>query len=140
MFARRVDDRHGRFSGEGRGNLAEMDRGSNKHSARVDDELADEVRDLVQGVGGGRADETRVPESPADGEPVVSPILGDAEANDISRFGRYIGRSALPGDRVKLRESAETLLAPDDVLADIDTLPDGREFRTVAEIWTALGR
>ncbi|GAB2597865.1 hypothetical protein GCM10027087_43030 [Paractinoplanes abujensis] len=117
-----------------------MDRGSNKHSARVDDELADEVRDLVQGVGGGRADETRVPESPADGEPVVSPILGDAEANDISRFGRYIGRSALPGDRVKLRESAETLLAPDDVLADIDTLPDGREFRTVAEIWTALGR
>ncbi|MBL7260585.1 DUF2795 domain-containing protein [Actinoplanes sp. LDG1-01] len=117
-----------------------MDRGSNKHSARVDDELAQEVRDLVQGVGGGHADESRVPEPPADGEPNVSPILEDGEANDISRFGRYIGRSALPGDRVKLRDSAETLLAPDDVLADIDSLPEGQEFQTVAEIWSALGR
>ncbi|MBM2618889.1 hypothetical protein JIG36_25345 [Actinoplanes sp. LDG1-06] len=117
-----------------------MDRGSNKHSARVDDELAQEVRGIVQGVSGGRADEGRLAEPPADGEPDVSAVLDEGEVRDISRLGRYIGRSALPGDRVKLRQSAEVLLAPDDVLADIDSLPAGKEFQTVAEIWTALGR
>ncbi|MBU2670515.1 DUF2795 domain-containing protein [Actinoplanes bogorensis] len=116
-----------------------MDRGSDKHSARVDDELAREVRDIVQGVGGTRADDGRVPESPADGEPEVSGVLDDGETDELSRFGRYIGRSALPGDREKLRQSAETLLAPDDVLAEIDRLPADREFATVTEIWAALG-
>ena len=116
-----------------------MDRGSDKHSARVDDELAREVRDIVHGVGGGRADEGRTPEPPADGEPEVTGVLDDGETNDLSRFGRYIGRSALPGDRDQLRQSAETLLAPDDVLAEIDRLPAGQEFATVTEIWAALG-
>ncbi|WP_239079960.1 hypothetical protein [Paractinoplanes brasiliensis] len=139
-YAWPVDEACGRFMAAGWGNVAAMDRGSNKHSARVDDELAQEVRGFVQGVGGARAEANRVPEPSAEGEPEVSSVLGGDEANDISRFGRYIGRAALPGDREKLRLSAETLLAPDDVLADIDSLPAGQEFHTVAEIWSALGR
>ena len=110
-----------------------MDRGSNKHSARVDDELANEGRDA----GDGRIDDSRADEGVGNG---VGDGDGDGEDNDFSRFGRYIGRSALPGDRAKLRDSAETLLAPDDVLADIDSLPAGQEYHTVAEIWSALGR
>jgi hypothetical protein len=116
-----------------------MDRGSNKHSARVDDEMAYEVRGIVQGVSGSRVEESREAEPSGDDQPEVSNVLAD-ETRDLSRFGRYIGLSALPGDRAKLRESAETLLAPDDVLADLDSLPADREFVNVAEIWRALGR
>jgi hypothetical protein len=61
-------------------------------------------------------------------------------ANDLSRFGSYIGPAALPGDRGALRRSAETLQAPGDILADLDTLPEGVVFHTVTEIWAALGR
>jgi hypothetical protein len=46
----------------------------------------------------------------------------------------------MPGDRDALRRSAETLEAPDDILADIDRLPDGVVFHTITEIWGALGR
>jgi hypothetical protein len=46
----------------------------------------------------------------------------------------------MPGTRDDLRRSAEDLEAPDDVLADLDRLPDGVVFHTVTEIWTMLGR
>jgi hypothetical protein len=45
-----------------------------------------------------------------------------------------------PGHRDVLRRSAETLGAPHDVLADLDSLPAGVTYRTVAGIWAALGR
>ncbi|WP_250035607.1 DUF2795 domain-containing protein [Paractinoplanes maris] len=117
-----------------------MERGSNKHGARVDDEMAHEVRGIVQGVTGGRVEESREAEPSGEDQPEVSGVLEEDETRDLTRFGRYIGLSALPGDREKLRQSAETLLAPDDVLADLDSLPEGQEFGTVVEIWRALGR
>jgi hypothetical protein len=39
-----------------------------------------------------------------------------------------------------LRRSAETLEAPDDVLAALDRLPEGTTYHTVVEIWDALDR
>ena len=44
-----------------------------------------------------------------------------------------------PGHRDALRRSAETLGAPDDVLADLDSVPADVAYRTVAGIWAALG-
>ncbi|MGK5681080.1 DUF2795 domain-containing protein [Actinoplanes sp. URMC 104] len=105
----------------------------------MDEEMANEVRGMVQGVTGGRVDEHRLAEPSAEDQPEVSGVLAE-EVNDLSRFGRYIGLSALPGDRETLRQSAETLNAPDDVLADLDSLPADTEYRNVAEIWSALGR
>jgi len=72
-------------------------------------------------------------------QPEPARVIDEADTNDFSRFGRYIGLSALPGDRAALRRSAATLEAPDDVRADLDRLPDGVTYRTVAEIWEALG-
>jgi hypothetical protein len=60
------------------------------------------------------------------------------QERQFDRFGLYIGRSALPGDRDKLRQTAELLLAPDDVLAMVDELPPDVTFRDVAEIWAVL--
>jgi hypothetical protein len=128
-----------------------MERGNAKHSPRVDDELAHEVEGVVKGTAGGRAEEFREAEPAGDGQPETSLVPeGDdgsgapqgmtAEEVELrSRFGRYINRSALPGDRDRLRRDAEGNEAPDDVLAEIDRLPTGVRFQTVSEAWAALG-
>jgi hypothetical protein len=129
-----------------------MDRGSDKHSPRVDDQLADEVRGTVQGVAGGRAEEWKMAEPSGEDQPqtTVAPDgqygggepngVGNAEAEQLSRFGTYIGLSALPGDRETLIRSARDLDAPDDVLEALDRLPDDTTFDTVVQVWRALGR
>jgi hypothetical protein len=128
-----------------------MERGNAKHSPRVDDELAHEVDGVVKGTAGGRAEEFREAEPAGDDQPETSMVPeGDdgsgapqgmtAEEVELrSRFGRYINRSALPGDRERLRRDAEGNEAPDDVLAEIDRLPTGVRFQTVSEAWAALG-
>jgi hypothetical protein len=128
-----------------------MDRGSNKHSARVDDEMAEEVRGTVQGVAGARAEEWKMAEPSGEDQPQTTVVpdddygrdepagVGNPEAEQFSRFGSYIGR-AFPGDRAAIEESARNLDAPDDVLALIEQLPPDTEFRNVAEVWQTLGR
>src|SRR3954463_4521048 len=117
-----------------------MERGSSKHSPRVDEQMRQEVLGTVQGVAGSRAEEWKMAEPAGEDQPDATRGVGAASANALSRFGRYIGMSAMPGDRDALRRSAETLEAPDDILADLDTLPEGVIFHTVTEIWAALGR
>jgi hypothetical protein len=117
-----------------------MERGSNKHGARIDDEMSDEVRGEVRGNPGGRAEEWHLAEPSGDDQPDVTELLDVDEAEQFRRFGRYVGRSALPGDRDALKRSAEDLNAPDDVLDDLDRLPAGTVFNNLAEAWTALGR
>jgi uncharacterized protein DUF2795 len=73
-------------------------------------------------------------------QPQAAPATGADDANEFSRLGRYIGRSTLPGDRDALIRSADVLLAPDDILADLRRLPDETVYHTVTEIWSALGR
>jgi hypothetical protein len=106
----------------------------------LDEEMKQETRGTVQGVAGGRAEEWKMAEPAGEDQPDATRVVGADAANDLSRFGRYIGLSAMPGDRDALRRSAETLEAPDDILADLDSLPDDVVFHTVTEIWAALGR
>jgi hypothetical protein len=117
-----------------------MERGSSKHGPRLDEEMKQEVLGTVQGISGSRAEEWKMAEPAGEDQPEPTQVIGGDQENDFSRFGRHIGLSALPGDRDALRRSAETLEAPDDILADIDRLPDGVVFHTITEIWSALGR
>jgi hypothetical protein len=128
-----------------------MDRRSNKHSPRVDDQMAEEVEGIVRGKAGARAEEWKMPEPSGEDQPQVTVVpdddyglgepggVGNAEAEEFSRFGSYIGR-AFPGDRAAIEGSARNLEAPDDILALIRQLPPDIEFRNVAEVWHALGR
>ena len=116
-----------------------MERGSSKHGAWLDDKMSEEVRGEVRGVPGGREEEWHLAEPSGEDQPETTELLDVAESERLSRFGRYIGLSALPGDREALRRSAETLHAPDDILAELDRLPDGVVFRNVTEAWMALG-
>jgi hypothetical protein len=115
---------------------------SSKHGPRVDDEMSRSVHAAVQGGAEPRSEERMMAEPAGEDQPEPSTMpQGDraTELEAFSRFGRYIGPSALPGDRGALRHSAETLGAPGDVLAELDRLPQGATYRTVADVWAALG-
>jgi hypothetical protein len=53
-----------------------MERGSDKHAPRLDDEMDRETRSMTQGSPiEARADEARMKEPPADGEPVAQEVV-----------------------------------------------------------------
>jgi hypothetical protein len=129
-----------------------MDRGSSKHSPRVDEQMSQEVRGTVQGTAGARAEEWKMAEPSGEDQPEATLVpdegygrgepdgVGSPQGEAFSRFGTYIGRSAFPGDRDALERSARDLEAPDDVLEALHTLPRGTKYQNVAEVWHALGR
>jgi hypothetical protein len=55
-----------------------MERGSDKHAPRVDDEMERETRSMTQGSPvEARSEESRMKEPPSDGEPAPEEILDD---------------------------------------------------------------
>jgi hypothetical protein len=126
-----------------------MERGNTKHAARLDEEMAHEVRGLVQGDGSdSRVEEFHDPEPAGEDQPDpgrgrlaggAPPGMTYEEVEERSRLGRFIPRSSLPGDRDALILGASGLNAPDDVLRQLAELPANETFRTVNEIWEALG-
>ncbi|MFI7606089.1 DUF2795 domain-containing protein [Micromonospora sp. NPDC049366] len=130
-----------------------MERGNSKHGPRIDEQMSQEVSGLVQGpgTGGSRVDESRVPEPAGEDQPEATTApAGDLRSGapqgmssqDVerrSRFGRFITMTALPGDRETLIANARENEAPDDIIADLERLPDGTRYQTVSEVWAALG-
>src|SRR5437868_1208327 len=115
-----------------RGRPGGMERGSSKHGPRLDDQMEQEVRGLLQGQpGDARAEEWHDPEPSGEDQPEAAefPEPGDdlpggapsgisaAEAVRRTRFASYLNRSLFPADRVKLRAAARAANAPDDVVA-----------------------
>ena len=125
-----------------------MERGSDKHSPRVDDQLDHETRSLQQGAPlESRVEEFREQEGPGDDQPTPEPRLNqgrtgsldldDAEArSDIARF---LDPSAFPADREGLLANAEANNAPDLVLERLRALPGGRGYDSLPDVWAALG-
>ena len=132
-----------------------MDRGSSKHGPRLDEQMQRETRGIVQGgPSDARAEEWHEPEPSGEDQPEVSLVphpdggeMGGAptgmtpqEREARSRLGRYLRRSAFPADRAALLGEAADNEAPEDILATLRRLPQGREFQTVAEAWAAYMR
>jgi len=130
-----------------------MERGSDKHSPRIDDNLAHDTRPLTQGAPTeARADEGRLQEGAGDDEPTPDALLtGDLhpeqgseslldhdEAEARSRLGASLRPTVWPADREELLACAEELNAPPDVLDLLRRLPDGTFTHTEA-VWEAAG-
>lgn len=130
-----------------------MERGSDKHSPRIDDSLEHDTRPLTQGSPSeARADEARHQEGAADDEPTTDALLtGDLhpeqasdavldhdEAEARSRLAAHLRPSVWPADRDELVRCATELHAPPDLLDQLRTLPDGTFTHTEA-VWEALG-
>jgi uncharacterized protein DUF2795 len=125
-----------------------LERGSDKHSPRVDEELEHETLSLEQGAPvESRVEEHREQEGPGDDQPTPSARLtgggtgsldlDDAEArSDIARF---IDPSTFPTDREGLLDNAEANHAPPAVLERLQALPAGRTYQALPDVWAALG-
>jgi hypothetical protein len=126
-----------------------MERGNTKHGVRLDEEMAHEVRGVVQGDGSdGRVEGFHDPEPAGEDQPTpgsgrleggAPPGMTYEEVAERSRLGRYIPRSSLPGNRENLIVGAHEMNAPDDIIQELASLPAEETFRTVNEIWAALG-
>jgi hypothetical protein len=126
-------------------------RGSDKHSPRQDDALAHEVEGIVQGGRSTHAQEWKDPEPSGEDQPDVDRapngdlLGGTAEGmtpDDVvgrSEIATYLTRNAFPGDRDAVVEAARDAEAPDRILALLQTLPSGRTYDRVEEVWEALG-
>src|SRR5438477_8479858 len=89
-----------------------MERSSDKHAPRVDEELKHELRSIVQGSPvEARANEAREQEGPADGEPTPDALitgdrpsatpdaLGHDEIETRAALARHLEPSVFPADR-----------------------------------------
>ena len=124
-----------------------MERGSDKHSPRVDEELDHETRSLQQGAPlESRVEEFREQEGPGEDQPVPQPHLTEAtdsldldDAEARSDIARYLDPSAFPADRDGLLDNAEANNAPEVVLERLKALPAGRTYEGLPDVWAALG-
>lgn len=127
-----------------------MERGSDKHSPRVDEQLDHDTRSLTQGAPvESRVEEYREQEGPGEDQPTPdarltggratagSLDLDDAETRaDIARF---LIPSVFPADREALLADAEANQAPEEVLERLRALPAGRAYENVQDVWSTLG-
>ena len=127
-----------------------MERGSDKHSAMVDDALKHDTQSLVRGEPTeARSEEFREQEGPGDGEPTPDArIRGGGEIpgvglslddiNGRADLARYLEHSLFPARPDELAASAEERHAPDTVLEQLHRAPD-RVYENVNELWAAIG-
>jgi hypothetical protein len=121
-----------------------VDRDSNRHAPRLDDELKRETESLVRGAPAeSRGEEWREKEGAADGEREPSARthsggINPDEAAQRTDLSRHLRLSVFPAARDALLEEAEAANAPAHVLADLRRLPTGVTFGTVHEVWAAL--
>jgi hypothetical protein len=118
---------------------------SNKHSPRIDDQLAHETESLTRGAPiESRVEEGREQEGPGDEDRDTDArtgppgALGADEVEARRELSRHLRPSAFPADREGLLAEARDQNAPGPVLAALERLPDGIEYGTAHEIWAAL--
>ncbi len=128
-----------------------MERGSDKHATRLDENLKNGTESIVRGAPvEARASEGREQEGPGDGEPTPdSRLVGGRVSGDGSQptdeelearadIARHLDPSVFPARPAALVASAEDNHAPAWVLDLLNKLPDGTYQNTEA-VWQALG-
>lgn len=128
-----------------------MERGSDKHTPRLDENLKADTRSLVQGSPvEARAAEEREQEGPGEGEPTPDARLvggrvqddqqqpTDEELEARTELARHLLPSAFPADRATLLSMAAGNNAPGWITELLSGLPDGT-YPTTESIWEALG-
>jgi hypothetical protein len=143
MASRRVAEKDPVTCGGG------VERGSDKHSAMLDEALKHDTASLERGGSEARSEEFREQEGPAEGEPTPDArIRGGGEIpgvglslddiNGRTELARYLERHQFPARPDELAAHAQQRHAPDAVVDQLRQAPD-RVYETVTELWAALG-
>ena len=130
-----------------------MERGSNQHGARVDDELAHESDALLHSsVFAGRDREDLEPEALTAEEELalVEPFVTETTTDSTempdhavviarSELARWLLPSSFPARAATLATVARRQDAPEEVVVSLEALGTTGIFETVGELWAALG-
>jgi hypothetical protein len=127
-----------------------MDRGSDKHGPRLDEQMKHETQGLIQAGHDTHAEEWALPEPSGEDQPeadrapgvtlhgAVPDGMSDEDVEGRSELATYLTPAAFPGVREQLLEHAMDAEAPDAIVDEIRRLPSGREFRNVGDVWRTL--
>ncbi|GAA2268983.1 hypothetical protein GCM10010149_07380 [Nonomuraea roseoviolacea subsp. roseoviolacea] len=127
-----------------------MDRGSAKHTRRVDEQQKHETEGMVRGGGPTHAEEWKETEpTPAPGEqdhtryppghePGTPEGITQEGVEARSDLARWLSDTHFPSAKGELVRHAEEANAPDHIVEMVRSLPD-REFENVAQVADALG-
>ena len=128
-----------------------MERGSDKHSPKLDDELKHETEGLVRSGHSTHAEEWKDPEPSGEDQPDADkvpdgtlhggtpPGMTDADVEGRAEVATYLGKDAYPMVREQIINLAIDRQAPTRVVDLMRRLPSGREFHNVNEVWSAVG-
>lgn len=129
-----------------------MERGSSKHSPRVDDELEHEVQGMMKAERPTRAEEWMEPEpagedqpdpgrlgEPADRQPAPPPGMTNDEVDLRSQLAAHLHRTIFPADVSGLLDALADTNAPDRLVQLVRQLPTGTVYDTLADTLAALG-
>lgn len=127
-----------------------MERGSDKHSARMDDALEAEVHGMMTANRDTRAEAWNSPEPSGEDQPDVDLVPDGTLAGGVpegmteedvelrSELAIRLGKECWPADRDGLLAKAAELNAPDRILALLELLPAGRTFENLQDAWALL--
>ncbi len=127
-----------------------MERGSDKHSARMDDALEAEVRGMMTAGRETRGEDWNSAEPSGENQPDVDLApdgtlaggvpdgMTEQDVADRSELASYLGKECWPATGAVLLEKATEMNAPELVLNRLRGLPEGRLFDNVQDVWSAL--
>jgi hypothetical protein len=127
-----------------------MERGSDKHSARMDDALEQETRGIVQAGRDPRAEEWKSAEPSGEDQPGVHLSgsgalhggvpegMNEQDVEERARLASYLGKEVWPATGAQLLAVAQGREAPDVVLQQLRQLPADRSFANLQDAWGAL--
>jgi hypothetical protein len=132
-----------------------MDRGSAKHTPRVDEQQKHETEGMVRGGGPTHAEEWKEPEPmPAPGEeetprtyapghrPGTPEGITQEGVDRRSELARWLSDAGFPAGKAQLLRHVERSAAPDPIVDLVRSLPDeraGEPYANVAAVAKALG-
>ncbi len=128
-----------------------MERGSDKHSPRLDEQLKHETGGMMAAGRDTHAEEWKSAEPSGEDQPDVDRVpdgglVGGTpagmDADDVegrSELARHLHRSIFPAVREVLIDDVMKNDAPAAIVSMVKRLPSGREFINVADVWQALG-
>ena len=127
-----------------------MERGSDKHSSRVDEEMAHEVSGMVRGGHETRAEEWRSAEPAGEDQPEATlgaeqalaggtpPGMTAEDVEARSELAQWLGRATFPAVAQLLLEHVMDAGAPDRIVDMVRALPAGRQYANAGDVWRTL--
>jgi len=132
------------------GTCAGMERGSDKHSPRLDEAMEHEVQGLVTSGHQTHAEDWKTAEPSGEDQPDVDRVpdgtrsggvpegMSEADVSRRSELAGYLGKEVWPATGAQLHEVARGRQAPDAVLEQLARLPAGRVFDNLQDAWSTL--